>query len=468
MLLEENVWETLPVPLIDLFVQEIVNEYLEVEDLVHLSGVSHRYRIIFRCKPALQELLNKPPHEQQQQQQQQQQQHGPRILASMLRRDAVVSESATFRIREQLPSIGNLSVEESIEHDPLTVAQMRKAALRRRKLILIESMEAETSTGDSTDAHVPADWKQQLQPILDTFKPTSLNQMVQSTRQYLSNVNPTRMPLEHRTEFICINVSGEDLYCHWIDDDGDILPRDGDHLPTAAATRHPFPLHLQPSFDVEHNTGTEVVGCPPHIFCHATVLSHAFAICRQQGGPPLAIYQSRRVWHWLRGYSAGSRTHHVHSIVILPGIKIQELHCNSTFSTLTHRPPRRTLLCSYSMIDRSSGATIPKGVTEMTSSEKSNNEDGVADAFNRDGNEATTSAAKSRRISDLAILLAKEFYGDFVPSVQSGSWEEGPRAVRGLIEVLRGSSWAARRVDYSPPNDTSLSFPSVLSETIWN
>lgn len=239
----KNVWESLNSPLCDLYLQVIVPQYLNVQDLLQLAAVSRRYRELFHCTRGCSK--NNIP--------------GKTMLVALLRRDAQYTHHIPgYKMYDQLPTIGNLSVKESLEQDPLAVAQLRTAALRRRRLLLLENNDA-------------ADESQiQLEPILTSFQPTERN----IARYY-------------QTKFVCMNLSGADVFCHWIDHDGQISVRDeGDCLPSAVDGKQPT------SFAMTYSRSRNSHGCPPHILCHGTYTSHSFALCRHEGGTPFATAKS--------------------------------------------------------------------------------------------------------------------------------------------------------------------------------
>jgi hypothetical protein len=217
---DSNVWASLPVPLFDLFVQDIVPVYLTVEDLIHLSRVSRRYLELFSPRTAF----------------------GRKILTRQLLRDSQWGNDPTavgspyYSVVPQLPSFGSLSPEESIREDPLLVAQLKKAASRRRGLIHIrrhDNVAARTDNNNNTsndnNNNNLEPLELQLQRIVVQFKAKRDTDIMRIARMY-------HVPPRANTEFLCINKCGVDVYCHWIDHTGNILVRDGDRIPS-----HPDP-----------------------------------------------------------------------------------------------------------------------------------------------------------------------------------------------------------------------------------
>ena len=344
----ENVWASLPVPLCDVYLHSMVAQYLTVPDLLRLSAVSRRYRELFDCSSNASSTsgstctgaTSKP---------------GRKILAAQLRRDArhkhPPESGSYYTVCDVLPTLGNLTVDESLEQDPWTVAQLRKAALRRRKLVLIQEKTVRVDEQEEVTSATRDSKQEQLQEILANFRPKAIQDMVGTAERY--GLDGHNSPLQLQTEFICINQSGQDLFCHWINDDGQILVREGDYLPPESSTTPLLPKQVPPSFWVEHRDHRTDI--PPHIFCHASLTSHSFALCRQPGGTPFAVYQSRRVWHW---HKIRGRPTQVHAIAVLPGGTIQELQCHSTILATRRR------VVTYDMYDRSTGARMARTVGE--------------------------------------------------------------------------------------------------------
>jgi hypothetical protein len=213
---DRNAWASLSVPLFDIFLQDIVPCYLTVEDLLKLSEVSRRYYELFSPLTA----------------------YGKRILSKQLLRDSqwgndpTAVDSPYYSIVPQLPSFGTRSPEESIQDDPLLVAQLRNAALRRRSLIHIRLHDnVATRTENSTNNFEPLEL--QLQRIVVQYKAKRDIDIMRIARMY-------HVPPRANTEFLCINKSGVDVYCHWIDHSGRMLVRDGDRIPS-----HPNPCTTQ-------------------------------------------------------------------------------------------------------------------------------------------------------------------------------------------------------------------------------
>jgi hypothetical protein len=211
---DANVWASLPDPLSDVFLQDLVPCYLTVEDLIHLSEVSRRYYELFSPMTAC----------------------GKRILTMQLvrdsqwRNDPTVVASPHYSVVPQLPSFGTLSPEESVQEDPLLVAQLRKAAARRRGLIHIRLHNTVAVRAEDNDSE-PLEL--QLQRIIVRYMAKRDTDIMRIARNY-------HVPPRANTEFLCINKSGVDVYCHWIDHAGLIKVRDGDRIPS-----HPNPLTTQ-------------------------------------------------------------------------------------------------------------------------------------------------------------------------------------------------------------------------------
>ena len=415
----ENVWATLPAPLCDWFL--LVPNYLTLQELVRLSAVSRRYREVF-C------LANHTDNQQ-----------IKKILASLLQREAVHPTRAVIgghyvQICDQLPSIGNRSVAESLQQDPLAVAKLRKAALRRRKLVLIkDTVKPEMLSTNPTRLDITP-WQFSLDTLFRDFHPKLPTEMLHQVEEL--GIDTRFTSLQDKTKFICSNQSGVDLYCHWIDYGGHLRIQPGDCVPSyttmdgsppppsAAAVGTSSPPVS--SFHVEHiqdNTWSQ----PPHIFIHSTMSSHAFALCYQEGGPPFAIYQCRRTWHAVRGLIK-----HVHAIAVMPGGHIQELHCNTA-----RNDAARSM--GYFMYDRATG---------------------VATLFPEDRESAVThNHTPEDATESQAATLAEKFYGVDVPDFQEDGDEDGGlhvwRQARGAVQRFMGRA------------DEPLNFPMVLSEAFY-
>ncbi|CAB9524253.1 expressed unknown protein [Seminavis robusta] len=267
-----NVWAELPIPLSDIFQQEVA-PYLKVVDFVHLSAVSRRYQILFGATGS---------------------QGSTKPLADLLRREADHHPpgGGSLYYTNQLPTIGKLTVEESLQEDPLLVAQLRKGAMRRRKLILLHypsQRNHDDSDDDSDDdehQHGLDEGSQlQLRTVIRSFLPKNYVELNRIRAEFYQRVGSSEAPCGS-TSFVAVNLSGVDIYCHWIDFDGEVTVRDGDRIPPG-----PNGNEQQPSFVVNHNSNQH--SNPRHVFEHGSYVTHAFALCFQSGGPPFAIYQPR-------------------------------------------------------------------------------------------------------------------------------------------------------------------------------
>ena len=401
----------------------LVPHYLTIQDLVRLSAVSRRYREVFDLSST---SANYHPLKQ--------------ILASLLQREAVhTSNDSTsrFKISDQLPSIGNLSVAESLQQDPLTVAKLRKAALKRRKLVRIEERAHTVAGGNKTTVLDITPWPMALNTLLNRFRPSMISEMIHNLQDL--GIGTRFTSLQDKTKFICVNRSGVDLYCHWIEYGGSLRIEAGDYIPShttidgsGAHTSDAAPPPPVASFVVEHNSRDNTWSQPPHIFNHSTMSTHAFALCYQQGGPPFAIYQCRRSWHAWRGL-----TKHVHAIVVLPGGHIRELHCDASRNGATNS-------IRYRIYDRATGNAMsvpeePVATRTVRSVPDHPNASGVP-----------------------TIALAEKFYGVDIPDFKSVEEDEGGGG--GLSLWRQGSDEVQ---NYMGRANQPLNFPMVLSEAFY-
>ena len=121
------------------------------------------------------------------------------------------------------------------------------------------------------------------------------------------------------TQFLLLNESDVPLYVHWINFDGEIEVRPGDRVEPRPAPFTRGGYLLGAAYSV-----------PAGVFYHTSIVSHAFAICLEAGGPPIACYQQR--WSYLP-FSFG-RTwiiSHVHGVAVRRGadgqLEVHELAC---------------------------------------------------------------------------------------------------------------------------------------------
>mmetsp|Transcript_3308 Transcript_3308/g.3753 ORF Transcript_3308/g.3753 Transcript_3308/m.3753 type:complete len:427 (-) Transcript_3308:84-1364(-) len=387
----ETVWSSLPFPLSDLLLQEIAPKYLTVKDLLHLGAVSKKYK----------DLLG-PKTEQ-----------GNRILGEILRQQAkkyhLISGELLFA--EQLPTIGNLSVEESLKEDALWVARLQVPALGRRRLLLLPTAETKEQ-----ELH--------LRETIAKFSPKPIPELRAVYLKYrsLNCASPN-------TEFLGVNLTGVDVYCHFIDGQSRwMLVRDGDRVPPA-----PDQAARVQSFVVKGEDNLAL----SYVFRHSSSISHSFALCFQEGGPPFAIYQQRRGWY--HGM-VGDRVRHTHAIAIHPGGTIQELYCDSTFSS----PRPNSFTAHYHFSDRQTGEQIPL----FTNDTLEEGEQEVQIAAQAETTEAQLDD------NTLAKYLAEAFYGVSIPPLAHECW-------------LR----EAARDDYLSLLHSSTSLPqsriNPLGEAIW-
>jgi hypothetical protein len=284
-----NEWALLSAPLDDIFLTVVVPFYLTIPDLVRLSTVSRRYRTLFRLSS-----------------------QANSSLSTMLRRDSVISlhEGGTghgsIQFMNHLPTVrGNfsslsanqVSTTTSIMEDPWLVAELQSATFRRRGLVHLD-LEHNTVEGN--------------QRIFSIFQ----------TRRARFRGNPFGTNLDSRrasgrTRFVCFNESNENIYCHWIDHSGTLTIREGDCRPPRTPTQDPSAVTVLGQGSLSFLEGPDY---PPNVFSHSSFLYHSFALCFQEGGPPFAIYQTRRGWRV-------GRYEHCHIISILPGGQIEEMHC---------------------------------------------------------------------------------------------------------------------------------------------
>ena len=151
------------------------------------------------------------------------------------------------------------------------------------------------------------------------------------------------------TTFFFINDTGEDIFCHWIakggndGESGVIVVRDGDRVPPAARGTLSRGSHL---CRVEQ-------GLEGH-FCHKSEVSHAFAICRAEGGPPSVVYQQRRAFGRFTTNTPGDPNRfvrHMHAvrIISLELPLVQEVFANEIIQQHDHGPFPWTV--HYELVD---------------------------------------------------------------------------------------------------------------------
>lgn len=355
----EIVWSSLPFPLSDLLLQEIAPKYLTVKDLLHLGAVSKKYK----------DLLG-PKTEQ-----------GNRILGEIVRQQAKTYHpiSGELLFEEQLPTIGNLSVEESLKEDALWVIRLQVPALGRRRLLLLPTAETKEQ-------------KIHLRETVAKFSPKPIPELRAVYLKYRS-LNCT----SPKTEFLGVNLTGVDVYCHFIDGQNRrMLVRDGDRIPPA-----PDQTVQVQSFVVKGEDDLAL----RYVFRHSSSISHSFALCFQEGGPPFAIYQQRRGWYHSM---VGDRVNHTHAIAIHPGGTIQELYCDSTFSF----PRPNSFTAHYHFSDRQTGVQIPLSTNDAL--EEGEQEVQIAA-------QAETTEAQLDD-NTLAKNLAEAFYGVSIPPLAHECW----------------------------------------------
>ncbi|CAB9523091.1 expressed unknown protein [Seminavis robusta] len=441
-----NVWASLPVPLCDIFVQEIAPQYLTVEDLIRLSGLSRRYRELFRPTNSSSSSGCSCSS-------------GTKILQAQLLRDSSWNSTVKnvrtphYRTIHQLPTIGSLTPEESIREDPLLVAQLRNAALRRRALVHIRLFDTTHQNSDSTtnattnaadqqeeennnsiDYYEPLDV--QLHHILSQHKAKRDTDIMRIARMY-------HVPPRANTEFLCINRSDRDVWCHFIDHSGRLAIRDGDGISSMTQVTQQQNDDYLSSFVVPPDGRL-----PQNVFRHISALSHAFGFCWQEGGPPFLIYQQNRSWH--RTTTRGV-TMPIHAIALHPGGVVEELQCGSTF---TFDRGGWFTAGLYQFVDRNTGQRFATGAAQQPlqqeevvvamnprRQEQSAEEDHPADeqqqaeqqphavqqqshAEQHAEQQQPTTNANEETLPPMerAKELAKTFYGLHVPSIEHECW----------------------------------------------
>lgn len=381
---DENVWETLPCPLRDILLHEVAPKYLAIPDLLNLSGVSKQYQSLFGPKTLA----------------------GNRLLGQLLLQNAKHFDPITKQLlyTDQLPTIGAMSVEESLEDDAFLVWKLSLPAKRRRALILLPP-----SVDESEERQM------QLQDLVSTFRPkTSADFLWMIEKYHCQHRRPA-------SQFLGINLSGVDIYCHWIDHTGQIVPREGDHIPPKPSDQPQTPTSMRMH-------ATREIPEQPFVFRHFSEIQHAFALCFQEGGAPFAIYRQHRGW---KSFSFRSQRHHkthIHAIAILPGGIVQELYCDANRSWSEAGMMRSDV----QLLDRSTGVAVPN--------------DHSAPLIGQSNAEEMSEDQLAR-----AKELAREFYGSQVPAITHPSW----RNFEEFYEANGGSENSVRRIN-------------AVGEAMWN
>jgi len=470
-----NIWATLPVPWSDIFWHEII-PFLHVEDFVPLSAVNRRYAQLLGKQPRFTNSSDEIPL-------------SHKTLSQLLLREARQEyethhhhDSRRVTCRNQLPTLGNLSESESLKQNPWGVAQLRHAALRRRRLVRLEYNDSQRLDATlQTEASV-ALVQQQLAPIFQTFQPQSERQIIQALRQYdldgtaTGNVTP-------RTDFICINQSNTVVYCHWIDFDGTMLVREGDRIePWPHADGGPDATndnnnshdinYFQKQFTRRQGQAlTEVL--PPHIFRHCSMASHSFALCRESGGRPFAIYQQRRCWDRVIDNAS-----HAHALVMendpmdMDNVVLREVHFDTCFrlSSTGH------VVCLHSRVDRDTGQVlhVPGRRNPNTNNPNNQHLDNRPYHVDRgmviqlDHSLIPSSSSPSNienqeqqedsleHVQNRQLWLAKRFYGTNVPSISRREWRQGAASIaRMLLQHLHVDQEAVVEEEEEPITRTA-------------
>lgn len=337
---EAGAWDFLSFPLSDIFLNEIVPKFLTLRDFLNLGAVSKRYREVLGPKTVL----------------------GNRIVGKITLHSARhYTAGGDLLYTEQLPTIGQSSVEESLAENAILIAQLRQSALQRRSIITFPA-----SSGENLSV------QHRTQRIISQHRPKSWED-IQTVRSKYRGIVPTSPP---ESRFVVVNLSGVNIYIHFIAQDGLVLVRDGDCVPP-----HRDQNQSQPESFIVRGTET-----PHHVFYHHSTLYHSFAICFNEGGPPFAIYQQRRGYlrsrrnAWLDGL-------HAHAIAVLPGARVQELYCDVMRNI-------QTRIAAVYFRCRFTGNILP----------------GI-------GVEARNTGRNNPQDSDSATETTKEYYGLGVPSV---------------------------------------------------
>lgn len=416
----DNPWETVPVPLSDILLQDLAPNYLTMQDLVHWSMVSRRYKELLGVSSSFSgadsgnnssnsnsTLFG----------------GGNRILATILKRQCTgqINGSSMVAYEDQLPTIGNLSVEESLQEDPVLVAQLHKPAMRRRRLIRLHYPLSVNKIADDEQQRQEI-MRLRLQELVSQFRPKTQRELAQKLREQNAGVQDFRQPM---TSFICVNHSGQDIYCHWIDHDSHMTVREGDCVPSvpngATGTNNTM-LH---SYQIEDRQEL-----PAHVFCHTSVSSHSFALCFTEGGSPFAIYQQRRSWYPTRTGEFSTRMP-THAIQILPGGIVKEVHCEYIRCRILRRLNAiigNFLAYLYQFSDRDTGVISTQFAPTPEGTGSHNNE-------GNDGGGSTSTNTGTPTASDViannlqgrqsnAKALAREFYGIDVPPITDPFWAQ--------------------------------------------
>jgi len=280
----------------DLLSKEVA-KYLTLQDFVRLGAVSKKYRALLGTETK----------------------EGNRLLRNILQKSQNhYTETGELLYTEQLPTLGEWSEEESLQHNPVLVARLRNSARRRRSLILFPH-------NDQDSQEIRAQRKQ----VVSRYRAVNFG-------KYYKNVRDAQKQYPHLrfhppwTKFVAVNLSGVNVYIHFIDSNGTIAPRDGDCIqPCANETLASYTPPHGPNdgstlyHSIEMRRDRPAAEMPPHVFYHRSMIFHSFALCFEKGGPPFAIYQQRRA-HKDLSYSL----RHIHAISILPGGIIRELNCD--------------------------------------------------------------------------------------------------------------------------------------------
>lgn len=323
---EYNMWSSLPFPLHDIFLQGVV-VYLTVEEFIMLGAVCTRYHQLLNPKSS----------------------HGNRILGCLLQQDAKHYHPVTRELlhAEQLPTIGGLSIEQSLEEDAVLVAQLRMSASRRRALLVLPNKDNHNADSLNDNDDTRNLWLGQCfqDKAMRQYRPRSLLEVDTIGRRYGLYLSPATMT----SELLCINLSDRDVYCKTILGSGEFrfLPK----APARSTGIRSFVQHEDE--EGPENNNVAIFKCR---------IYSSYALYYHPGGAPFAIYQPRRGWYRI-GVGLDNGVMQTHAIAVRNNGVIEELHCESTWNL---DPETAQTYRSYDFIHRQTGIPVPHGENNET------------------------------------------------------------------------------------------------------
>ena len=449
---DNNEWAVLAPPLNDIFLSVIIPCYLTIGDLASLSSVSQRYHKVFR----LTESTNAS------------------LFADILKRDAAHFANGRFKYMDQLPTFGScITPEEALVEDPSLVASLRSPALRRRRLVLLNTsntsaQEAGRYTTNRNDAgeHNENDEDDHHLAVISEFRSKRFLRFTRS-RDQANHLGKAR--------FLCLNETERNIFCHWINFDGNMIVRNGDCIPPWQTERNNGSRRQGGTCKDDESKSnrrssivvTPSIDFPNHVFSHQSYVNHSFALCLEEGGPPFAIYQIRRCHFTRVRLLAGvgpEGLEHCHAIAIVPTkapgnaaqcpVSIEELHCNMV---------RSTSIYEFKFFDRQTGAQIPFAETTTTVQ----------------GNPTVQDTTQQPNRAPETVFdpknLAKLYYGSHIPGMDDPVWQlHVPDVANYLVMKSEGSgdddsptrNFYRNRIEC--PCKGPLYFPAAAGQDSWD